>query len=153
MCAFNSPVWFNCGIQDYDKDAGGVSSYVWDKNTDSIIPARKTMDRPQGSACFIQSLSDDMESILKLQVSEATLFKAGSGTGTNRSALRSSKEKLTGGGSASGPVSFMKGYDAYAGVIKSGGKTRRAAKMEISNIEHPDVMEFINSKQNEERKA
>jgi len=153
MCVFNSPVWFNCGIQDYDKNAGGVSSYVWDKNTDSIIRAKKTLDRPQGSACFIQSLSDDMESILNLQVSEATLFKAGSGTGTNRSALRSSKETLTGGGSASGPVSFMKGYDAYAGVIKSGGKTRRAAKMEILNIEHPDIMEFINSKQNEERKA
>ena len=153
MCVFNSPVWFNCGIQEYDKNAGGVSSYIWDKNTDSVIRAEKTLDRPQGSACFIQSLSDDMESILKLQVSEATLFKAGSGTGTNRSALRSSKETLTGGGSASGPVSFMKGYDAYAGVIKSGGKTRRAAKMEILNIEHPDIMEFINSKQNEERKA
>ena len=153
MCVFNSPVWFNAGIQEYDSNAGGVSSYVWDKNTDSIIPAKKTMDRPQCSACFIQSTSDDMESILKLQVSEATLFKAGSGTGTNRSPLRSSKEKLTGGGGASGPVSFMKGYDAYAGIIKSGGKTRRAAKMEILNIEHPDIMEFINSKQNEEKKA
>ena len=104
MCVFNSPVWFNCGIQDYDKDAGGVSSYIWDKNTNSVIRAKKTLDRPQGSACFIQSLSDDMESILNLQVSEATLFKAGSGTGTNRSALRRSKETLTGGGSASGPV-------------------------------------------------
>ena len=153
MCVFNSPVWFNAGIQEYDSNAGGVSSYVWDKNTDSIIPAKKTMDRPQCSACFIQSTSDNIESILKLQVSEATLFKAGSGTGTNRSPLRSSKEKLTGGGGASGPVSFMKGYDAYAGIIKSGGKTRRAAKMEILNIEHPDIVEFINSKQNEEKKA
>ena len=153
MCVFNSPVWFNSGIQEYDKNAGGVSSYIWDKNTDSIIPAEKNLDRPQGSACFIQSTSDDMESILKLQVSEATLFKAGSGTGTNRSTLRSSREKMTGGGSASGPVSFMKGYDAYAGVIKSGGKTRRAAKMEILNIDHPDIMDFINSKQNEEKKA
>jgi len=94
-----------------------------------------------------------MDSIMEVQVAEANLFKAGSGTGTNRSPLRSSKERLTGGGRASGPVSFMKGYDAYAGIIKSGGKTRRAAKMEILNVEHPDILDFINAKQNEEKKA
>ncbi|MDP4039213.1 MAG: LAGLIDADG family homing endonuclease [Candidatus Pacearchaeota archaeon] len=153
LAVFNSPVWFNVGIQEYNKNAGGVSAYVWDSNTDEIIKAEKTMDRPQCSACFIQSAEDDMDAILALQVSEGNLFKAGSGTGTNRSPLRSSKEKLTGGGRASGPVSFMKAYDAYAGVIKSGGKTRRAAKMEILNIEHPDIIDFINAKQNEEKKA
>ena len=153
LAVFNSPVWFNVGIQEYDSNAGGVSAYVWDSESDKIINSMKTMDRPQCSACFIQKTEDDMDSILRLQVSEGNLFKAGSGTGTNRSPLRSSREKLTGGGSASGPVSFMKGYDAYAGVIKSGGKTRRAAKMEILNVSHPDIREFINSKQNEERKA
>jgi len=127
MCVFNSPVWFNVGIQEYNKNAKGVSAWKWDAETDTIIPTKPTDNRPQCSACFIQSITDDMESILEVQVAEALLFKAGSGTGTNRSPLRSSKEKLTGGGSPSGPVSFMRGYDAYAGVIKSGGKTRRAA--------------------------
>jgi len=150
---FNSPVWFNAGIQEYDKEAGGVSLYKWDPATDSIVRTNKTDDNPQCSACFIQSIKDDMESIMEVQVAEANLFKAGSGTGTNRSSLRSSKETLTGGGKASGPVSFLKGYDAYAGIIKSGGKTRRAAKMEILNVDHPDIMEFIMAKQNEEKKA
>ncbi len=153
LAIFNSPVWFNVGIQEYDKNAGGVSSHVWDSELQKVVSAKKTMDKPQCSACFIQSVEDNMESILKLQVSEATLFKAGSGTGTNRSPLRSSREKLTGGGRASGPVSFMRGYDAYAGIIKSGGKTRRAAKMEILNVDHPDIMDFVNAKQNEEKKA
>ncbi|RMD66915.1 vitamin B12-dependent ribonucleotide reductase [Candidatus Pacearchaeota archaeon] len=150
---FNSPVWFNVGIQEYSPEAGGVSAYLWDAETGRVRPALKTEDRPQCSACFIQGIEDNMESILKVQVAEAILFKAGSGTGTNRSALRSSKEKLTGGGYASGPVSFMRGYDAYAAIIKSGGKTRRAAKMEILNVDHPDIMEFIEAKQKEERKA
>lgn len=153
IATFNSPVWFNVGIQEYDRNAGGTSAYKWDSYTDKIIPVEKTDDRPQCSACFIQSMEDNMESILALQVSEATLFKQGSGTGTNRSTLRSSRENITGGGKASGPVSFMRGYDAYAGIIKSGGKTRRAAKMEILNIDHPDIMDFINAKQNEEKKA
>lgn len=153
LCVFNSPVWFNVGIQEYDKYAGGTSVWKWDAATDTIIRVEKTDDRPQCSACFIQSVDDNMESILALQYAEAMLFKAGSGTGTNRSFIRSSKEKLTGGGRASGPVSFMRGYDAYAGVIKSGGKTRRAAKMEILNVDHPDIIEFIESKQKEERKA
>lgn len=153
MAVFNSPVWFNVGIQEYNSNAGGVSAYVWDSATDKIVSSQKTMDRPQCSACFIQSMDDTMDSIMAVQVAEANLFKAGSGTGTNRSTLRSSKEKLTGGGNSSGPLSFMKGYDAYAGAIKSGGKTRRAAKMEILNVDHPDVIDFIESKQKEEKKA
>ena len=153
LCVFNSPVWFNVGTQEYDSNAGGVSAWKWDSATDTIVPAIKTDDRPQCSACFIQSIEDNMDSIMAVQVAEANLFKAGSGTGTNRSPLRSSKEKLTGGGKASGPMSFLRGYDAYAGIIKSGGKTRRAAKMEILNIDHPDIMEFIEAKQKEEKKA
>src|SRR5262245_65100119 len=116
--AFNSPVWFNCGFER----------------------------APQCSACFINSVQDTMDSILTLARTEGMLFKFGSGTGSNLSAIRSSKELLAGGGTASGPVSFMKGYDAFAGVIKSGGKTRRAAKMVILNADHPDVMEFISCK-------
>lgn len=123
--SFNSPVWFNVGVE---------------KN-------------PQCSACFINSVEDTMESILDLAKTEGMLFKYGSGTGTNLSPLRSSKEMLHGGGTASGPVSFMKGYDAFAGVIKSGGKTRRAAKMVILNADHPDIVEFITCKANEEKKA
>jgi len=123
--AFNSPVWFNCGFEK----------------------------APQCSACFINSVNDTMDSILSLARTEGMLFKFGSGTGTNLSPIRSSKELLAGGGTASGPVSFMKGYDAFAGVIKSGGKTRRAAKMVILNADHPDVVEFINCKVEEERKA
>ena len=123
--AFNSPVWFNVGIEE----------------------------TPQCSACFINSVEDSMESIMDLAKREALLFKWGSGTGSNLSTLRSSREALTGGGRASGPVSFMRGYDAFANVIKSGGKTRRAAKMIILNADHPDVLEFINCKAEEERKA
>ena len=125
MASFNSPVWFNCGIEK----------------------------QPQCSACFINSVEDTLDSILTLAKTEGMLFKFGSGTGTNFSSLRSSKESLAGGGTASGPVSFMKGYDAFAGVIKSGGKTRRAAKMVILNADHPDIVEFINCKVDEERKA
>jgi ribonucleoside-diphosphate reductase alpha chain len=124
--AFNSPVWFNLGVDNTPQ---------------------------QASACFINSVDDTMESIMDLAKTEAMLFKGGSGAGTNLSAIRSSKEKLAGGGVASGPVSFMKGFDAFAGVIKSGGKTRRAAKMVILNVDHPDVMEFVNSKAAEEKKA
>ena len=123
--AFNSPVWFNCGIEPH----------------------------PQMSACFINSVEDTLDSILTLAKTEGMLFKYGSGTGTNLSSLRSSRESLAGGGTASGPVSFMKGYDAFAGVIKSGGKTRRAAKMVILNADHPDVLEFITCKVDEEKKA
>jgi ribonucleoside-diphosphate reductase alpha chain len=123
--AFNSPVWFNVGIEE----------------------------RPQASACFINAVDDTMDSILGLAKTEGMLFKFGSGTGSNLSGIRSSREPLAGGGTASGPVSFMRGYDAFAGVIKSGGKTRRAAKMVILNADHPDIVEFVNSKAEEERKA
>jgi ribonucleoside-diphosphate reductase alpha chain len=123
--SFNSPVWFNCGIEPH----------------------------PQCSACFINSVEDTMDSILHLARTEGRLFKYGSGTGTNFSPLRSSRAKLSGGGTASGPVSFMKGFDAFAGVIKSGGKTRRAAKMVILDIDHPDIVEFIECKSKEEKKA
>ena len=125
MVAFNSPVWFNVGVEEH----------------------------PQCSACFINSVEDTMESIMDLAKTEGMLFKFGSGTGTNFSPLRGKHELLAGGGSASGPVSFMKGYDAFAGVIKSGGKTRRAAKMVILDADHPDIEEFINCKANEEKKA
>ena len=123
--AFNSPVWFNVGVEA----------------------------EPQCSACFINSVSDTMDSILSLAKTEGMLFKFGSGTGTNFSSIRSSREALQGGGGASGPVSFMKGFDAFAGVIKSGGKTRRAAKMVVLNIDHPDIVEYISCKATEERKA
>ncbi len=125
MAAFNSPVWFNVGVRE----------------------------PPQCSACFIQSVQDDMDSILALATSEGRLFKGGSGTGTNLSALRGSHERLAGGGIASGPVSFMRAFDALAGVIKSGGTTRRAAKMVILNMDHPDIVDFIDSKVKEEDKA
>ncbi|MFQ5817805.1 MAG: vitamin B12-dependent ribonucleotide reductase, partial [Terriglobia bacterium] len=123
--AFNSPVWFNVGVQPH----------------------------PQCSACFINSVEDSMDSIMNLAKTEGLLFKWGSGTGTNFSALRGSMEALSGGGTASGPVSFMKGFDAFAGVIKSGGKTRRAAKMVILNVDHPNIEEFVACKVKEERKA
>jgi ribonucleoside-diphosphate reductase alpha chain len=122
---FNSPVWFNVGIEE----------------------------KPQCSACFINSVEDTMQSILTLAKTEGMLFKYGSGTGSNLSRLRSSRELLAGGGTASGPVSFMKGFDAFAGVIKSGGKTRRAAKMVILDVDHPDIVDFIRCKEVEERKA
>jgi ribonucleoside-diphosphate reductase alpha chain len=124
--AFNSPVWFNLGVKDTPQ---------------------------QASACFINSVDDTMESIMDLAKTEAMLFKGGSGTGSNLSKIRSSRERLAGGGTASGPVSFMRGFDAFAGVVKSGGKTRRAAKMVILNVDHPDIMEFIHSKGTEEKKA
>src|SRR5213075_1839726 len=108
---------------------------------------------PQCSACFINSVDDTMESILTLAKTEGMLFKYGSGTGTNLSPIRSSHELLVGGGTASGPVSFMRGFDAFAGVIKSGGKTRRAAKMVVLNIDHPDIEDFIDCKMKEEAKA
>ena len=123
--AFNSPVWFNVGVEE----------------------------QPQCSACFILAVEDEMESLLDLQRAEAMLFKYGSGAGSNLSNIRSKQERLSGGGVPSGPVSFMRGYDAWAGTIKSGGKTRRAAKMQILDVDHPDIMEFIQAKRFEEKKA
>lgn len=125
MGTFNSPVWFNVGI----------------------------VENPQSSACFVLPVEDSMDSILKLAHTEAMIFKGGSGTGTNLSSLRSSKEPLSGGGTASGPISFMKGFDAFTGAVKSGGKTRRAAKLVALDIDHPDILEFIQCKAKEEKKA
>ncbi len=125
FAAFNSPVWFNVGVEPH----------------------------PQCSACFILAVDDTMDSLLDLQKAEGMLFKYGSGAGSNLSRIRSSKELLSGGGTPSGPVSFMRGYDSWAGTIKSGGKTRRAAKMQILDVEHPDIKEFVNAKRIEEQKA
>ena len=151
--AFNSPVWFNCGLwHKYHRSSQG-SGWYWDPATGGIKKETEAYRHPQCSACFINSVQDNLESILNLAKMEGMLFKWGSGTGTNLSPLRSSVEALSGGGVASGPLSFMKGYDAFAGVIKSGGKTRRAAKMVILNIDHPDIEEFIECKAKEERKA
>lgn len=150
--AFNSPVWFNCGVHRYDTGSG-AGRYYWNKDQERVLIAEDDYTYPQCSACFINSVEDSMDSILSLSKTEGMLFKFGSGTGTNLSTIRSSKENLSGGGQSSGPVSFMKGFDAFAGVIKSGGKTRRAAKMVILDADHPDIVEFIESKSNEEKKA
>ena len=145
---FNSPVWFNVGV----REARGYGWY-YDETTESVQRLGKGKPRPQCSACFINSVNDTLESILDLAKTEGMLFKWGSGTGTNLSALREENGILSGGGRASGPLSFMKGLDAFAGVIKSGGKTRRAAKMVILNADHPDVQAFIWCKAKEEKKA
>ena len=151
--AFNSPVWFNCGLWHKYHRSPKAADGTWDPATGGIKKETEAYRHPQCSACFINSVQDNLESILTLAKTEGMLFKWGSGTGTNLSPLRSSLESLSGGGKASGPLSFMKGYDAFAGVIKSGGKTRRAAKMVILNIDHPDVEDFIECKAKEERKA
>src|SRR5580692_225566 len=145
--AFNSPVWFNVGV----KESRGYG-WFYDAKTDAIN--RLTNEaKPQCSACFIVSVKDSLESILDLAKTEGMLFKWGSGTGSNLSALREEDAILSGGGRASGPLSFMKGFDAFAGVIKSGGKTRRAAKMVILNVDHPDIERFVWCKAKEEKKA
>jgi len=151
--AFNSPVWFNCGLwHKYQRSSKG-NGWYWDEATGGVKKESEAYRHPQVSACFINSVQDNLDSILTLAKTEGMLFKWGSGTGTNLSSLRSSVETLSGGGVASGPLSFMKGYDAFAGVIKSGGKTRRAAKMVILNADHPDIVDFIECKAKEERKA
>ncbi len=150
--AFNSPVWFNCGVDRLEPNADGANWY-WDKARQQPVYGPIGYKRPQCSACFINSVQDSLESILTLAKTEGMLFKWGSGTGTNLSPIRGSAEILSGGGTASGPLSFMKGFDAFAGVIKSGGKTRRAAKMVILNADHPDIEEFIWCKAKEEKKA
>ncbi len=147
--SFNSPVWFNVGVLKESRGYG----WVWDREKDRITAMSPDEHRPQCSACFINSVEDSLESILDLVKTEGMLFKWGSGTGTNLSRIRENDAGLAGGGRASGPVSFMKGFDAFAGVIKSGGKTRRAAKMVILDIDHPDVKDFIWCKASEEKKA
>jgi ribonucleoside-diphosphate reductase alpha chain len=151
--AFNSPVWFNVGLYHRYGIAGPANNWRWDEETRAVVRATSAYQTPQASACFIQSVSDDMDAIMRLAHSEAMLFKFGSGTGTDLSTLRSSREKLSGGGKPSGPVSFMRVYDAIASVVKSGGKTRRAAKMQTLKCWHPDILEFIECKTNEEAKA
>ena len=150
--AFNSPVWFNVGCDRLEPDADG-QNWHWDPWTGGVKYSASGYKNPQCSACFINSVDDSLDSILSLAKTEGMLFKWGSGTGTNLSSIRGSKEQLSGGGQASGPLSFMRGFDAFAGVIKSGGKTRRAAKMVILNADHPDIMDFIECKAREEAKA
>ena len=151
--SFNSPVWFNVGLFHHYGISGPANNWRWDEETRGVVKATSAYQYPQASACFIQSVSDDMEGIMRLAKSEAMLFKFGSGTGTDLSTLRSSHEKLSGGGKPSGPVSFMRVYDAIASVVKSGGKTRRAAKMQTLKCWHPDILEFIECKTKEEKKA
>src|SRR5215831_5137340 len=150
--AFNSPVWFNVGCDRIEPNSD-ATNWHWNPALGRVEFGTTGYSTPQCSACFINSVHDSLDSILTLAKTEGMLFKWGSGTGTNLSSLRSSTEQLSGGGTASGPLSFMKGFDAFAGVIKSGGKTRRAAKMVILNIDHPDIVDFIECKAKEEAKA
>src|ERR1700729_2673825 len=150
--AFNSPVWFNVGCDRIEPNSDG-RNWHWNAQKQQVEFGITGYTKPQCSACFINSVKDSLDSILTLAKTEGMLFKWGSGTGTNLSPLRSSTESLSGGGTASGPLSFMKGFDAFAGVIKSGGKTRRAAKMVILHVDHPDIIDFVECKQKEEAKA
>ena len=151
--AFNSPVWFNVGLHAQYGVTGAKCNWHWDYETQSTAQPENPYEYPQGSACFIQSVDDNMEDIMRLACSEAMLFKFGSGTGTDLSTIRSHREKLSGGGTPSGPLSFMRVYDSIAGVVKSGGKTRRAAKMQSLKVWHPDILEFVECKWAEEKKA
>ena len=153
--AFNSPVWFNVGLyQQYGIGKGsGRGNYFFNREAGEAERAPTQYEYPQASACFIQSVDDTMEDIMRLATSEAMLFKYGSGTGSDLSTLRSTREKLSGGGRPSGPLSFLRVYDQVANVVKSGGKTRRAAKMNTLKDWHPDIEEFIEAKAKEEKKA
>ncbi len=150
--AFNSPVWFNVGCDRLEPNSD-AQNWHWNPHTCAVEFSVTGYRSPQCSACFINAVEDSLDSILTLAKTEGMLFKWGSGTGTNLSSIRGSNETLSGGGTASGPLSFMRGFDAFAGVIKSGGKTRRAAKMVILNVDHPDIVEFIECKAKEEAKA
>ena len=153
--AFNSPVWFNVGLWHQYRigDGRGEGNFFYDRKAGEARRAATQYEYPQGSACFIQSVGDTMEEIMRLAMSEAMLFKYGSGTGSDLSSLRSTREKLSGGGKPSGPLSFLKVYDQVANVVKSGGKTRRAAKMNTLKDWHPDIEEFVEAKTKEEKKA
>ncbi|MBI3540767.1 MAG: vitamin B12-dependent ribonucleotide reductase, partial [Deltaproteobacteria bacterium] len=151
--AFNSPVWFNCGLSHSYGISGSGGNWYWDPTTNSLREATDAYSHPQCSACFIQSVSDDLMSIFDLAKNEARLFKYGSGTGTNFSKIRGRQEKLSGGGTSSGLMSFLEVLDKGAGATKSGGTTRRAAKMVCLDIDHPEVLDFINWKVKEEKKA
>src|ERR1700688_3066762 len=150
--AFNSPVWFNVGCDRLDPNSD-AQNWHWDQSRAEVAFSVTGYKKPQCSACFINSVQDSLDSILTLAKTEGMLFKWGSGAGSNLSNIRGSMETLSGGGTASGPLSFMRGFDAFAGVIKSGGKTRRAAKMVILNVDHPDINDFIQCKVKEEQKA
>ena len=150
--AFNSPVWFNVGCDRLEPNSD-AQNWHWDAEKREVTFSTTGYSRPQCSACFINSVEDSLDSILTLAKTEGMLFKWGSGAGSNLSTIRGSMETLSGGGTASGPLSFMRGFDAFAGVIKSGGKTRRAAKMVVLNVDHPDILDFIECKSKEEAKA
>src|SRR5271168_1499988 len=150
--AFNSPVWFNVGCDRLEPNSD-AQNWHWNPTTGKVEFSVTGYKKPQCSACFINSVQDSLDSILTLAKTEGMLFKWGSGAGSNLSNIRGSMETLSGGGTASGPLSFMRGFDAFAGVIKSGGKTRRAAKMVILNVDHPDIADFIECKAKEEVKA
>ncbi len=150
--AFNSPVWFNVGCDRLEPDSD-AQNWHYNPHTCAVEFSVTGYRTPQCSACFINAVDDSLDSILTLAKTEGMLFKWGSGTGSNLSPIRGSMELLSGGGTASGPLSFMRGFDAFAGVIKSGGKTRRAAKMVILNVDHPDIIDFIECKSKEESKA
>jgi ribonucleoside-diphosphate reductase alpha chain len=150
--AFNSPVWFNVGCDRLEPNSD-AQNWHWNPHSCAVEFSVTGYTKPQCSACFINSVNDSLDSILTLAKTEGMLFKWGSGAGSNLSNIRGSMETLSGGGTASGPLSFMRGFDAFAGVIKSGGKTRRAAKMVILNVDHPDIEDFIQCKVKEEEKA
>ncbi len=151
--AFNSPVWFNCGLGQVYGIEGSGGNYAWDIQSNSIAPTKDAYSQPQCSACFIQSVDDDLMSIFELAKNEARLFKYGSGTGTNFSRLRGRQEKLSGGGTSSGLMSFLEVLDRGAGATKSGGTTRRAAKMVCLDLDHPEIVDFIGWKSREEKKV
>ncbi|MFN8179928.1 MAG: vitamin B12-dependent ribonucleotide reductase [bacterium] len=151
--AFNSPVWFNCGLYHAYQIDGSGGNWAWDPDTDTFAETADAYSRPQCSACFIQSVEDDLMSIFQLVKNEARLFKYGSGTGTNFSALRGCMENLSGGGTSSGLMSFLEVFDRAAGATKSGGTTRRAAKMVCLDMDHPEIQDFIEWKVREENKA
>ena len=151
--AFNSPVWFNCGLSEAYKLKSSSQHFYWDSKTNKIVVSHDAYKNPQCSACFIQSVDDNLESIFYLVQTEAKLFKYGSGSGTNFSNLRSKYEKLNSGGTSSGLISFLEVLDKSAGAIKSGGTTRRAAKMVCLDLDHPEILDFIEWKKLEERKA
>jgi ribonucleoside-diphosphate reductase alpha chain len=151
--AFNSPVWFNLGLWHEYGITGSGGNWAWDAGTDTVAETKSAYERPQCSACFIQAVKDDLMSIYDLVKAEARLFKYGSGTGSNFSSIRGRQEKLSGGGTSSGLMSFLEVFDRAAGATKSGGTTRRAAKMVCLDMDHPEISDFINWKVREEKKA
>src|SRR5690606_18708758 len=151
--AFNSPVWFNCGLYHQYGIEGSGGNWAWDPQTDAVVETANAYSRPQCSACFIQKVDDDLMSIYDLVKHEARLFKYGSGTGSNFSAIRGQQEKLSGGGTSSGLMRFLEVFDRAAGATKSGGTTRRAAKMVCLDMDHPEIADFVQWKVREEKKA